>query len=1389
MRASPHNSSHGAVPKTSSSEKMRPESVAFKQETEKIERMTSTAHSSSYSRPITQSPTQSILRSGHGAVNSRGDAVHTVFTELPPILDKQSGPHPSKNIRTKLKSIKERDVRLASKSPNKQIISQYESEGVGASFISFIQNATAVRSTANGVLYYQRKMGSKNEELESKMAHAKDWFVDKPVEIAREILSMKPVAIQQEEFHPDAVFLTATAMSGESFDPVEVHAPERIDLRTHEFTNSNVLRALPQIGDKNRRNHVIERLAIDKEAYRPPPPPPPPPPHPLCSIFSGILQREGMRLPRKWLVSEMTSTPGVELIPDGFAEPFVENLNRIMEVYMIAHDNPVDAFANEDSQHVSLVRVMDDIFEDFRIGQNLENKAFIYKILYWLPQFVTVAKAPCNGNMHPSKFLWGAFSLICICTSSTLFNKPGKRLPTLQEVCLQTSADLLQLLKRMRLDDDVYVQNVLDSCEQKSAPKRNFSCSQSLVGTPRESWSRQASNAPIAQLMVNEYKERCLSENHAPINQAIVQMTGGKRQQDAKTLTLNGYLGGDKCIEQLCSFITVSSDSLETIDLRRNAISDEGVEGLKQVVLKLGKLRSLFLDYNCLGRKGALLLAEAMKLMCVPSRKSKSAAFAKDEHSKTLGIQENNAIDRKGLAALTVSWNGMLDLGCAKICTAGMSCPTLTSLDISGNKAATETGRAIGDLLGKSESLVELRAEWNLFRGKGAAAIASGMISSCSLTHVYLAWNNFGDVNACAFLGHALMMNGRLLHLDLTKNQINGRGAALIAEGLAENRNLQSLILDENPLGAVGGRLLIRASPKMNNERELSLSNCNAASATAAVKDSSVFDPSQPTGTYELDMAESYSHIVVKHLLLFIDRNTGIFATPPELEGKRWNPPSAQDLQDEKAKLPEKGILSFKFEMHRSKPAEEDSLNNTDMIMIERLFQLAARGSDREALIFMITSGGTFIKSEHVAFLFQKYMKTPQEQVQLVTKCMFRLLDSDAKDSLIDMLSPEAFAIFKRTTSQYTRLFTPNNPTGRYKLDLSQETDYELFMTLLSARDIAHREMLRRHKAGRPGDLACNKMAPPEYVFINLKYDNENLELPVSHWNPERRGLLEFDYVEANHPSELCPIASEQEIAQFYAPGSALRQRWQDKQSQLQYEMEVLQFKLEVERKQKTPVQTIEDDMDPMDASEFLESPGSPMMMAEEEESASVHASEATISNPNSRPKTSESVSSKFAKIPKKKSKVDLLTIEKFEDWEPHVYKALRALCNEKCVYLKDACDIVSQLKDPALKVEATICLLRRVRDWHGFEHTVFKRLSKTERIEFARRVGTHNMYDEVCAVGYYELSLNNAGDRFIMGQLTRLAVLEPGENMIDETYGGINFELPAGNTVTISKY
>ena len=104
-------------------------------------------------------------------------------------------------------------------------------------------------------------------------------------------------------------------------------------------------------------------------------------------------------------------------------------------------------------------------------------------------------------------------------------------------------------------------------------------------------------------------------------------------------------------------------------------------------------------------------------------------------------------------------------------------------------------------------------------------------------------------------------------------------------------------------------------------------------------------------------------------------------------------------------------------------------------------------GPDREALVNIITSGNTFLKSDQVGMLMSKYMKSAFEQVKLthhtshlthhtshiahhtlqithhtshpipfaaqvklVTQCMFRIVDQSARKSLIAMMSPEAQA-------------------------------------------------------------------------------------------------------------------------------------------------------------------------------------------------------------------------------------------------------------------------------------------------------------------------------------------------------------------------------------------
>lgn len=50
-------------------------------------------------------------------------------------------------------------------------------------------------------------------------------------------------------------------------------------------------------------------------------------------------------------------------------------------------------------------------------------------------------------------------------------------------------------------------------------------------------------------------------------------------------------------------------------------------------------------------------------------------------------------------------------------------------------------------------------------------------------------------------------------------------------------------------------------------------------------------------------------------------------------------------------------------------------------------------------------------------------------------------------------------------------------------------------------------------------------------------------------------------------------------------------------------------------------------------------------------------------------------------------------------------------------------------------------------------------------------------------AVGYHELDLAVADQRFVAQELVHLAMVEPGENMVDCQYNGVDFPLPVGTT------
>jgi hypothetical protein len=92
----------------------------------------------------------------------------------------------------------------------------------------------------------------------------------------------------------------------------------------------------------------------------------------------------------------------------------------------------------------------------------------------------------------------------------------------------------------------------------------------------------------------------------------------------------------------------------------------------------------------------------------------------------------------------------------------------------------------------------------------------------------------------------------------------------------------------------------------------------------------------------------------------------------------------------------------------------------------------------------------------------------------------------------------------------------------------------------------------------------------------------------------------------------------------------------------------------------------------------------------------------------------------------------------------------------------------LSLFKMPENRVEFVRLAFARTLEWHGF-HQVTDMLTKEEMPLLLCCVGRHNLFDETASVGYYGLDLQNDEDRWVAAHIVRLAVLEPGDNMIGE--------------------
>ncbi|CAH1264116.1 NLRC3 [Branchiostoma lanceolatum] len=143
----------------------------------------------------------------------------------------------------------------------------------------------------------------------------------------------------------------------------------------------------------------------------------------------------------------------------------------------------------------------------------------------------------------------------------------------------------------------------------------------------------------------------------------------------------------------------------------------------------------------------------------------------------------------------------------------------LKEVDLSGNLFSD--GEHLGNAIAANDSVVHLDLSWNQLRGRGALAICNGLKLNTTLKSLDVSWNGFADEGALGF-AEALKLNNVLTVLNITNNRITCQGATFLAKGVAENDTLKSLRVGKNPITMKGAMQLLDAV-RVNSRTALEL--------------------------------------------------------------------------------------------------------------------------------------------------------------------------------------------------------------------------------------------------------------------------------------------------------------------------------------------------------------------------------------------------------------------------------------------------------------------------------------------------------------------------------------------------------------------------------------
>eukprot|EP00927_Polykrikos_kofoidii_P070531 TRINITY_DN668_c1_g1_i1.p1 TRINITY_DN668_c1_g1~~TRINITY_DN668_c1_g1_i1.p1 ORF type:complete len:1386 (-),score=199.98 TRINITY_DN668_c1_g1_i1:292-4449(-) len=463
----------------------------------------------------------------------------------------------------------------------------------------------------------------------------------------------------------------------------------------------------------------------------------------------------------------------------------------------------------------------------------------------------------------------------------------------------------------------------------------------------------------------------------------------------------------------------------------------------------------------------------------------------------------------------------------------------LMDTGLGGSMNVAVSKQCVTDLLLGTARLRSLNLGWNRLNAEvlshlGAQIVEARTVVELSLSNCTAAVKS-GNVSPIVSLVEHLARDHLITRLDLSMNHVDYQGALVVEDAFDERRNITFIDVSHNPLGPAGLSSILRLLAGAGNGlKAFEITDCFHGSMPAQKQ--LVFSPTSPWGRYNLDLSKPYHRAMLRMLyktcerigiraeaaLLDIEwsvdpgealmkRNTkGVYSHPKRLVDGVWPVPSRGRLSVTVStrKMMEASMLDTQDQSYVDLVQTYDTKMKLKPNFLKIIPLLAAwkdmKYEPNEQAVMRDSLSKDFLLDYPLVDMLCRASVFPARSMEHFLLCM----SGRPAEQWLTLLAAPSLKDYAQVC-RYLHVFVhfnPENPTGHYKLKLSEAVDFVIATKLLL---LNHWESVVSQKQMRPDVSQMGNRSQ----FRNELYEGRRLSVTnYSEWRLPFAEDFEFDY-------------------------------------------------------------------------------------------------------------------------------------------------------------------------------------------------------------------------------------------------------------------------------------